>query len=69
MATAEELLKLARLIRQSMLALNHTRRAYRTDITSDQEDDVLRRAFRSYAQEYYPEQAEQLTNLFDSGSL
>jgi hypothetical protein len=62
-------LELARWIRQLMLDLKHTSGAYRKDVVSDKTDEVLRRAYMADARSYYPDQTEELMQVFDSGLL
>ena len=61
-------LELAAWIKAQMLALHHTRRAYRpNDTWTNANDDVLRRAYSSYARTHYPDQHDELLRLFDQG--
>jgi hypothetical protein len=55
-------------IREMGLLLGHSRRMYNRHITSDKEDDVLKRYFLA-SLVHYPTRGERLREIWDSGSL
>lgn len=67
-ATNMDDLELARYIRDLCLALGHSRRMYKEHITSDKDDDVLRRCFMSHL-EHYPTRGERLRAIWETGVL